>query len=255
VARLVSSALRALLEHLIDYAGLFQPAFLPVETASLNYERYLHGEHSWIIGRFVVGEAQVDDIPTEKPWRLAILANADHSRADVIEAKQVLSCSKPVYCEVPLDQFDDVKSAGSFGKIRMGAVTANGIPSVEEVAEHISICARLRLPFKATAGLHHPIRSLQALTYHHDAPRAAMHGFVNVFLAAGFAFQGFGEHQIEHILAEKDPAAFRFDDEAHWRDLALTTGEIAAMRKHFAHSFGSCSFEEPVQELEALGWL
>src|SRR5262249_3283632 len=110
-----------------------------------------------------------------------------------------------------------------------------------------------RLPFKATAGLHHPIRSPYALTYAADAPRAELHGFLNVFMAAAFAWHG--QRPIERILAETDAGTFRFDEQARWRDWSLTVGQIQEARHEFAHSFGSCSFEEPVHDLEALGFL
>src|SRR4029079_13316085 len=93
------------------------------------------------------------------------------------------------------------------------------IPSVEQVAAFIRACADRRLRLKATAGLHHPVRAVHPLTYAADAPRAMMHGFLNVFLAAAFAWHG--EHEIELILAETDPAAFRFGEREHWRDRYL----------------------------------
>jgi hypothetical protein len=132
-------------------------------------------------------------------------------------------------------------------------VKPESIPAVEDVAAFIVACAERRLPFKATAGLHHPIRALHALTYDSDAPRAIMHGFVNVFLAAAFAWHG--ERKIEPILAETDANAFHFDERARWRDKSLDANQIREARQQFAHSAGSCSFDEPVHDLEALGLL
>ena len=80
-----------------------------------------------------------------------------------------------------------------------------------------------------------------------------MHGFLNVFLAAAFAWHGLRD--LEPILAETDAGAFSFDEEASWRDQSLSTDQIRDARKNFAHAFGSCSFEEPVQDLEGLGLL
>jgi hypothetical protein len=80
-----------------------------------------------------------------------------------------------------------------------------------------------------------------------------MHGFLNVFLAAAFAWQG--ERDIEPILAETNPHAFRFDECAQWRDWSLDTDQIREVRQRFAHSLGSCSFEEPVEGLQVLGFL
>jgi hypothetical protein len=94
---------------------------------------------------------------------------------------------------------------------------------------------------------------MQPLTYEADAPRAVMHGFLNVFLAAAFAWHG--ERDIEPILAETDASAFSFEDRARWRDRSLTAAEIRDARREFAHAFGSCSFEEPIQDLIGFGLL
>jgi hypothetical protein len=247
MARFVAPALRALLSHLIDYAGLFPPASLPFESALINYDRYSAGENSWILGRFVVPIDRVNQIGAEPNRPLSVLSDTDHVLAAAIESKKVIATAKPTYCEVPASRFAEVKAAGSFAKIRTGGVTPESIPPAKEVAAAINMCAALRLPFKATAGLHHPVRSRRALTYDQNSPEAMMHGFLNLFLAAAFAWHGFAN--IEPILAEEDGSNFRFDEQAHWRDLSITTEQIQDARAHFAHSFGSCSFEEPVREL------
>ena len=78
-----------------------------------------------------------------------------------------------------------------------------------------------------------------------------MHGFLNVFLAASFAWHG--DRDIEPILAETDPTTFRFGQRASWRDRSLDAAQVREARTEFAHAFGSCSFEEPLRDLEALG--
>jgi hypothetical protein len=80
-----------------------------------------------------------------------------------------------------------------------------------------------------------------------------MYGFINVLMAAAFAWQG--ERDIEPIIAEVDPKAFSFGEGANWRNKSLTNAQIKDARDHFVHSVGSCSFEEPVQDLKALGLL
>ena len=250
MARVVSPALRALLEHLIDYAGMFPPASLAREKALANYRRYCAGDNRWMLGRFVIAAA---DLPDGVDLPFTVLSNVDTPRAAAIESKQILSTPKPTYCEVSLHQLDDLKKAGSFAKLRTGAVRRDGIPSIDGVREFITACAQRRLPFKATAGLHHPIRSEHPLTYEPGASVATMHGFINVFLGAAFAWHGMRD--IGPVLAETDASAFRFDDRAHWRDVSLSATEISAARQEFAHSFGSCSFEEPLADLEQLGWL
>ncbi|MFT3881421.1 MAG: hypothetical protein QM703_17370 [Gemmatales bacterium] len=246
-------SLRALLTNIIDYAGTFPPATLPCAQAAGNYVEYLTSEHAWMLRWLVVSAADLPKVPASLDGRLSVLADADEPRAAAIESKRIFTCTKPVYCEVPLAQLAEVKQAGCFAKIRTGSVKPEGIPSIEEVATFILACAELKLPFKATAGLHHPIRAEYALTYEANSPRAVMHGFLNVFLAAAFAWAG--ETNIIPILSETDPKAFRFDDLTHWRDRSLTVAQLQEARQRFIHSFGSCSFTEPVEDLQKWGWL
>jgi hypothetical protein len=253
MARTPTPALRALLDRLIDYAGLFPPAALTRDAVVANYMRYRDGPHGWMLRWLVVGAAELPHLSRELDGALAVLTDADEPRAAVLEAKRVVRAGRPVYCEVPVGDLDEVKRVGSFAKLRTGGVKPDAIPTVADVAAFIVACADRRLPFKATAGLHHPVRSLQSLTYESNAPRAVMHGFLNVFLAAAFAWRG--DRDLEPVLAETDPTAFRFDDRAHWRDRSLSAEQVREARERFAHSFGSCSFEEPVRDLEALGLL
>jgi hypothetical protein len=58
------------------------------------------------------------------------------------------------------------------------------------------------------------------------------------------------------LLDERDPSAFRLEHDAvRWRGTVITATELARVRARFARSFGSCSFSEPVSDLETLGWL
>jgi hypothetical protein len=253
MTRTIAPGLRALLDRLIDYAGTFPPAALPCGDAVANYTRDRSGPHAWMLRWLVVGAADLAHVPRELDGSLSVLTDADEPRAAVIETKRVVRATRPVYCEVPVGELDEVKRAGAFAKIRTGGVKPEAIPAVGDVARFILVCAERRLPFKATAGLHHSVRAPQALTYEPDAPRAVMHGFLNVFLAAAFAWHG--DRDIEPVLAETDAAAFRFDDRARWRDRSLDAAQVREVRTQFAHSFGSCSFEEPVRDLEALGLL
>lgn len=253
MARSVTGALRALLANLIDYAGLFPPASLPLDTALANYRSDCASPYAWILGRFVLSAAQLEHVSTDVDLPFAVLSERDHPRASSIESKQIVSTPKPTYCEVTIDQLDALARSGSFAKLRTGGTTPEAIPSIETVAAYITACAERRLAFKATAGLHHPVRSAHPLIYEPGAACATMHGFLNVFLAAAFAWHR--HRDIAPILAESDPAAFRFDERAHWRDLSLSDAQISDARAHFAHSFGSCSFEEPIADLKQLGWL
>lgn len=253
MAATISPALRALLTNIIDYAGTFPPAGLPCGQASANYGDYLKSPHSWMLRWLVVSAADLPKVPAEFDGKLSVLAEQEEPRAATIESKSIFTSTKPVYCEVPLSQLSEVKKAGCYAKIRTGSVKPEGIPCVDAVAEFIVACAELKLPFKATAGLHHPLRAEYALTYEADSPRAVMHGFLNVFLAAAFAWAG--ERNLVPLLSETDPKAFRFDEQAHWRDQSLTVAQLQATRQQFIHAFGSCSFTEPIDDLQIWGWL
>jgi hypothetical protein len=183
VAGIVAPSLRALVRNLIDYAGMFPPASLAREDAIARYRRYHGNEHAWMLGRFVVSATQIDEMPEEPNGCFAVLSDADHPREAAIESKKIISTSKPTYCEVSLKQLDEVKKGGSFAKLRTGGVTPDAIPSVDSVASYIIGCAERRLPFKATAGLHHPVREIHRPTCGPDATSAMMHGFINVFVA------------------------------------------------------------------------
>ena len=253
MARIVEPCLRALLDRLIDYAGMFPPAALSRGTVIDNYQRYRTGEHAWMLRWLVIAAAELEHVPRNLDGALAVLSDTDEPRAAVIEAKRIVRTSRPTYCEAPPSELDEVQRAGCFAKFRTGGATPEAIPAVHDLAASIIACAERRLPFKVTAGLHHPIRALHPLTYQADAPRAMTHGFLNVFLAAAFAW--LGKRDIEPILAETDPNAFHFEERAHWRHWSLDAYQIREVRQRFAHSVGSCSFDEPVQGLETLGLL
>jgi hypothetical protein len=119
-------------------------------------------------------------------------------------------------------------------KIRCGGAA---IPSVEEVAEFVRRCRDEGVRFKATAGLHHAYPTA-----------AGEHGFLNLLAAVVFGDE-------EDALRE-GPGAFELDAESfRWRDRAASAAELADVRRALFHSIGSCSFFEPVGELEELGIL
>jgi hypothetical protein len=121
------------------------------------------------------------------------------------------------------------------------------------VIEFVRLCAAAKLPFKATAGLHHPVRSLHRLTYHPESPFGMMHGFLNVFLAAAFLWAGMEANLAVQLLEEQAAQAFRLElDGLAWREHRLTSQEIVAARARFSISFGSCSFTEPIDDLRSL---
>jgi hypothetical protein len=176
-------------------------------------------------------------------------------------AMRVMHPTLTCFIEIPIgdDPRELIKAIGAeggFAKVRTGGVTAEAFPSAENLARFIAICAEEDVGFKATAGLHHPLRSVNRLTYKPDGPSALMHGFLNVFLAAAFAQNGMDSQQLIELLEETSPAAFRFESgSVYWLDEMLDVGHLRNARNLFAFAFGSCSFTEPVEDLQRLNLL
>jgi hypothetical protein len=141
-----------------------------------------------------------------------------------------------------------------FAKIRTGGITTEAFPEPETILRFL-ICARdAGVSFKATAGLHHPLRGRYPMTYEEDAELGTMTGFLNLFLTAAAVHTdiGTGEEWLA-LLTEEGADAFSFPKASiRWRDLELPVAAIVAARHDFARSYGSCSFEEPIDGLRAL---
>ena len=83
-----------------------------------------------------------------------------------------------------------------------------------------------------------------------------MHGFLNVILAATLLYSGGAAGEALHMLEEEDPAAWRATPDAvRSRASQWDADQLRTVREKFFMSFGSCSFEEPIRDLEVLGWL
>ncbi|WP_457653487.1 hypothetical protein [Rhodocaloribacter sp.] len=136
-------------------------------------------------------------------------------------------------------------------KIRTGGLEPAAFPPPEALAFAVVACRDAGVRFKATAGLHHPVRQYR------DEVGAKMHGFLNLFGAAALAYtHALDEAAVLAILRDEDPAHFRFTDEAFaWRDLSASPEAVRRARTALAVSFGSCSFDEPRDDLRALGLL
>ena len=146
---------------------------------------------------------------------------------------------------------------GHRAKIRTGGVTPDAFPKTTDIIRFVRECLAVNVPFKATAGLHHPLRCYQPLTYEADAAKGTMHGFLNLFLMTGFAREGFRKELLEEVMEEEFAEVFRFEEQAAvWRDeFRLSSAQLERLRVLGIQSFGSCSFDEPVADLQKLGIL
>ena len=297
------SALHALLEKSIDYAGLFPPAGLTMPEAAANYASYRSGHHAWALGRFVVPAARLDQLesaagapfPTRpaEPWRLAALLGADigaeleaigefncrhaaddigaavvdvvEAKADTPEAVQRLLSRVPPYLQVyveipiaadPMPLATAVAAGGGRLKVRTGGITADAFPRAADLVRFIRAAREAGVPFKATAGLHHPLRAEYRLTYEPGSACGTMFGFLNLFLAAACMAAGLDDAEAERLLEERDPRTIRFDaNGVEWRGHRLDLEAIRRGRETSIQSFGSCSFTEPIGDLQSLGLL
>ena len=243
-----TDARRALFGDLIDHAPTFPPEELPLDQGLAEHRRVRGSDHGWIVNRFVCPASSLSELGDEA-LRLSVvldtgeLPHAD-ARIEAVEAAgidpEILFDAAPeIYAELPLR--DDVSfrilQLGELGiraKVRCGGAA---VPSVPALAEFVEACRRLDVPFKATAGLHQPMR-------HGDE-----HGFLNLLAAAVFGDE-------EAALEENEEGAFAVTAEAFTcGDRSAGADEIARVRRELFVSFGSCSVQEPIDGLAALGLL
>ena len=303
-------AIDALLDELIDYAGLFPPARLDMAPAVEAFARHRRGSLASALGRFIVPISRIEEFEVASAsllpvvpaiededqapelWGVSALVSVaedlDAVRADLetieafndrhtevgagaaiidtIEIKAgtgeavdaVLDLlDDELYPYFELDHRTDVRGtiaaiAGLDGgaKIRTGGLDPAAHPSVDQMAAFIEACDMANVPFKATAGLHHPVRA------HQESVGARQFGFLNVFLGASMLNAGrIDGSRLRDLLAEEDPSAFGCTQaEVSWRDVSMGAESLAEARSRFAHSYGSCSFDEPTDELREMGW-
>lgn len=192
--------------------------------------------------------------------RVDVVEGRAQSVAEIERLLDAVPTGLTTYVEVAVDPDPSpllaaLASRDARAKVRTGGLSAESVPTAGSLARFLAACASLRLPFKATAGLHHPLRSEQAFTYAADSPRGVMHGFLNVFAVAALLREGLIDVvRAEALLQERQPAAFVFDGNAlRVGELVLSERELEAARRTFAMSFGSCSFADPVADLRTLG--
>jgi len=315
----MTQAIRSLMAGLIDYAGLFPPAKLPMAASAEAFARSRMGEHEWMLGRFICPASRLREFSqaaavmmpgtfatsgyrehadVSEPWRVSVIIdgtlesdletmagfNSHHEREDnglavadalelkvtepqdVDEAIELIPDEYFPFFEFPADivMKGDCRGFvaalaghGAAAKIRTGGVTPEAFPSTRAVADFMLACRGAGVAFKATAGLHHPVRAEYPLTYEKGCPRGVMHGFLNVFLAAAMVHEDHVDGaRAAEILEEKDAANFKFTEEGvRWHGLFLESARLAQARELFCLSYGSCSFDEPVEDLKKLGLL
>ncbi len=283
-------SLATLLGHAIDYAGLFPPAALSLDDVVRNYAGYRASPEQWALGRLIVPANRLPEFTAALAkgniapagWRVSATLGSDLvaegrlvSEAardlaaagvviDAVEAKvgdvaaveTLARWAGPTvtwYAEVGLQVesgavLDAIAGSGGSAKVRMGGVTPEIFPDPEAVAAMVAAVIARGLTFKATAGLHHPLRGLYPLTYQPDSESAPMFGYLNLLLATMLTQLGRPAGEVREGLLESAASELHADDGGlRWRHYRLTG--LDDCRRAF-HGFGSCSFREPLDELE-----
>ena len=230
-------ARRALLTRFFDHAPTFPPASLPPAQALAEDRRARSSEHAWMLGRLVWPAAELSELPQDEGRALAVVESGRQTAeagpgAPFGIGGRIERQDDAVYLEgVPLEE---VAARGLRAKIRCGG---ERVPSVEDLADFIRGCRSRGLVFKATAGLHHAYAS-----------DSGEHGFLNLLAAAVFGDE-------EEALRERSPAFALDGTSFRWRDREAPAAALADVRVSLLHSVGTCSFFEPVEELELQGIL
>jgi hypothetical protein len=240
-----TDARHALLDGLIDHAALFPPASMSVPDALAEDARVRAGDDAWIVGRFVVPASRVRELG-DAPLHLSVVLDGpllDDGRVEAVELRRpgtlagLRDLASEVYVEVPADRLDELPRLAALGlraKFRCGGEV---VPPVPALGAAVRRCRELGIAFKATAGLHHAVRTRDG------------HGFLNLLAATVFGDE-------ERALADGDPGAFSLRaDSFAWRGRAAGPDELARVRRELFAGFGSCSVQEPVDDLRALGLL
>lgn len=281
------ATLRQLLDRPIDYAGLFPPAQLSMSAAVQEYIEALESSSSWIVDKFVCPASELENLKKTvdgHPVRVAVVGRDPEQDGKIIEASQdltvesyelsvveasnlesIVTKAKTVVEANGLDLFVEVgwgddmtddmhRTIAVFEetgfKARLGGQTAEAFPSVASFAAFLSECAGLECPFKYTAGIHEPLR-------HFDPSLGVYrHGFLVSMLAGALAVtKDLSRREIEHVLSIESHDDLHFgSDEAkvlgHW----MESDDIAEFWEFFG-GFGSCSIQEPIDGLRAIGLL
>ena len=283
------TAMDTALAGLIDYAGLYPPAALDMGAAARSYLDYSNSKHASALGRFIVdlnrltalravaGDSLLDlrlsvICPVNAEWETlpafidegfpieSIEIKTDQP-SDIDRISRRIPSAVTAYFEVPahvdgVKALDAISAARGRVKLRMGGVVAEAFPSAEVVAGMLKALSDRGLSFKATAGLHHPIRSRHPFTCAPDSPAGTMHGFVNLLCAAALIHCDGDSKDARHVLDEESQSAWQVGAETvGWRSFQWRADQLREVRQRFFISFGSCSFVEPMNDLEALGWL
>ena len=281
-----------LFTHFLDDSAVFPPGSLPLAEAVPAHVAHLESAQGPLVGPFVVAASALPSlgelvqgltarsfaVAVTVPGPGAVRASLEAAAripaldvravevgvpAGVVAAEDVVptldlalrgelgrtadGSRVTVFVELPRDQrrgalIDELAGTAYLAKLRTGGVRADLYPDAAELGSAIVALVRARVPFKATAGLHHAVRNTDAATGFEQ------HGFVNVLVAVAAALEGADASEASVVLADPDGA------ELATTLAAWPVGQAEQVRSVF-RSIGTCSIDEPVSDLAALGLL
>jgi hypothetical protein len=266
---------------LVDDAALFPPGNAPMDDAVPAHHEHREAWYASLVGPFLCPASRLDELighlgEESAPFGVTVVVDtgtggigpavdtvaadpqlvlrgievplrgeppADAARRTTIALDAAIGGpddDEPAYIEIPRAEgwraaLDAVAESGYRAKLRTGGTTPDAFPTEAEVARFIIACLEFDVPFKCTAGLHRAVR-------HTTADGMEQHGFLNVLLAVAAALDGGDEGAIAGVLADRD--GHRIADLVR----ALSIGRTAEVRAWLG-SYGSCSIEEPIDDL------
>jgi hypothetical protein len=283
------ASIKVFLSSIVDYAGLFPPARLGMEESMTNYARDCMDSYNWMLDRFILPASRLQEFEALLPkfslkqWSLGIILSenleldlervqsiVDDDRIAIAslefppllpkEIERVytyLSAKVETFFEIPpnadLEAYlAALQSIGAMAKMRTGGIVADAFPTPSQLGHYIVSFADAQIPFKATAGLHHLLRGNHPLTYEAKSDSTVMHGFLNVAIAAALAYyHKITQEETIEILKEISLDRFQFTEESiGWKSYQIDLSQIKEVRQNFFRSFGSCSFQEPINDLK-----
>jgi hypothetical protein len=267
--------------RLVDDAAVFPPGDAPLPEALSAYVGRRDEWYADLVASFVVTDVAIPEVTEAVPVSVVVTGGAGAiagalklavkrdltvagleialrdpddlpgnarrvtAAVDAVRGEGALDEDTPVYVELPQTEASagwltaaDVVAEGEHRlKFRTGGLEADLFPTPETLAGWIDAALDRETPFKCTAGLHH------AIAHRDHETGFPHHGFLNVLLATRQAFDGATTAEVATLLADHYP-----------NDLVALarTSDLAGARRWFV-SFGSCSVQEPLDDLVGLG--
>jgi hypothetical protein len=269
----------SLLGALFDDAAIFPPGNAAMDDAVHTHVEHLRSWYADCVGAFVCSADRLDefeqvlangvsgslDVTLTVPGGPALLDDAlakarscSHIHLSSVELPlggflpaQIVELVRdrghwlPIYVEVAVPDLTAAVAAGLARcdlrlKLRTGGTVATAFPGERVLADALAAAVTAELVFKCTAGLHNAVRHRDTATgFEH-------HGFLNIALAVRELLRGARPDYVRAALAESDV------DRIAAAISGLTGTETAQLRSLF-RSFGTCSVDEPLSDLQAMG--